>query len=300
MLMMMLSRRRPSRWRTVAGGRGVRRHRIGRALLLLLVLAAGMVVALFALAAVDVFLRPGSAAVANGRLELAGGRQINAYIARPPIDGEHDRTEPVVLMFHEWWGLNGSMAELAEILSLDGYTVVVPDLYAGRAASTVPGALALRLTANKERITGDAVSVAESVRRIDGVDPNRVATVGFCFGGDIAMELALARPEIPRATVVLYGGTEPDPERLAALRGEGPILGIFAAEDRRIPLERVHELESALIDARVNHRISIYPGVGHAFVQPDSIVEEGTAMQAWAEIRGFLDSNLRPAGLARR
>ena len=299
MVVMLSPRRRSSVLRRIAGDRRGSRRRIGQALVLLLVLAAGMVVAVFALAAVDVFLRPGSDAVANEQLTLGDEREINAYIARPPVNDQNVNGEPAVIMFHEWWGLNGAMAELAEILSLDGYTVIVPDLYAGRAASTVPGALALRLSANMERVTADAVSVAESVERIEEVDPQRIATVGFCFGGDVAMKLALARPEIPRATVLLYGGTESDSERLAALQGEGPILGIFGAEDRQISLERVHEFESALIDARVNHRISIYPGVGHAFVQPDSIVDEDAAIQAWAELRGFLDSNVRPAGLAR-
>ncbi len=300
MVMMMRPRRRPSISQRIAGGSRGFRRRLGQALVLLLLLAAGMVVALFALAGVDVFLRPGSEAVANARLTLDDEREIKAYVARPPADNESENPQPVVVMFHEWWGLNGAMAELAEILSLDGYTVVVPDLYGGRAASTVPGAFALRLSANMERVTHDAVAVAESVEQLEGADPDQLAAVGFCFGGDIAMELALARPDVPRATVVLYGGTESDPERLAVLQGKGPVLGIFAAEDRQIALERVHGFESALIDARVNHRISIYPGVGHAFVQPDTILDEGAATQAWAELRGFLYSNLNPAGLARR
>ncbi|MFW6252939.1 MAG: dienelactone hydrolase family protein, partial [bacterium] len=201
---------------------------------------------------------------------------------------------PVVMMFHEWWGLNAEIAALATLLSFDGYVVVVPDVYTGRVARTVPGALALRLTADMERIRADMVAVREALGGLEYADDTRTAGIGFCFGGDVVMDLVTEVPSDFVATVTLYGGLRPDPEDLRPLSGQGPVLGIFGETDPQIPLERVEAFGSALQTAMVDHRISVYPGVGHAFIQPDTLGDGGVVDEAWSELRGFLRTYLDP------
>lgn len=274
------------------------RRIVRRVIVYALILGAGFLTAMIAVVLVDTSGGAGAPAVANRSYPGSDGEEIYSYVAEAPA-----ADAPVVFMFHEWWGLNRRIAELANMLSMDGYTVIVPDLYRGRSATTVPGALALRLTADMQRITADVNAVARGFFAESTPENSAkplVGLLGFCFGGDVAMEFALTRPEFPAATILLYGGTDQDTERLAALSGRTPLLGIFGAQDSRISVDQVQQFERALAQAQVGHRITIYPGVGHAFVQPDTILENGAAADAWNQIREFFDLHLKSLPTGRR
>ena len=76
---------------------------------------------------------------------------------------------------------------------------------------------------------------------------------------------------------------------------DGPILGLFAADDRGIPVESVRSFKAALQRLRKEHDIQIYPGVGHAFANPTGRnYNEAAAENAWQRTLDFLDENLRP------
>jgi carboxymethylenebutenolidase len=116
--------------------------------------------------------------------------------------------------------------------------------------------------------------------------------VGFCFGGTQAMQLGIRNPHLA-ANVIFYGsGLVTDPNQLGSLGANGPVLGIFGEQDSSIPLDKVYGFEQALQDLGILYRVSIYPGVGHAFVTPESLSVPGAAQDAWNEMLGFLDEAL--------
>jgi dienelactone hydrolase len=49
-----------------------------------------------------------------------------------------------------------------------------------------------------------------------------------------------------------------------------------------------------LAEAGVTHEISIYDGVGHAFVEYSELNDGGPAQEAWEEMTAFLEDNLMP------
>ena len=61
------------------------------------------------------------------------GRDIEGYKTKNFDSGQPLHT---VIMIHEWWGLNKSMTETAEIFSNQNIRVFVPDLYKDEAANS--------------------------------------------------------------------------------------------------------------------------------------------------------------------
>jgi carboxymethylenebutenolidase len=219
----------------------------------------------------------------------ADGTILQGYLAVPEGAGPH----PAVLMIHEWWGLNEDVTIMADALSDEGFVVLAPDAFRGRLATSVPQAISMNSSTPENQIFADLDGAYSFLRSHSAVDPDRVATMGFCFGGRQSMYLGIRGSELA-AVVTLYGsGLVTDPEELGNLAANGPVLGIFGDEDNSIPVREVREFESALQTIGAEHQISIYEGVGHAFVKSSTFRGDGPAGEAWDEMVAFLKDAIR-------
>lgn len=214
------------------------------------------------------------------------GQEVRAFVARPEASG----TYPGVVMIHEFFGLRPSIVEKAQALAQEGYVVVAPDTYRGRSTGWIPRAIFLRVTLPMARVVSDLDATFDWLASQPDVDPERVAVMGFCYGGDAALQYSLAHPK-PAATGIFYGSLVTDPAALQRL--PGPVLGIFGEEDASIPLSEVNAFQVALDAARIPNQITVYPGVGHAFVGGiDDIRAGGAAGAAWAEFLAWLEETI--------
>jgi carboxymethylenebutenolidase len=220
------------------------------------------------------------------------GLTLRGYLAVPPGPGPH----PAVLMIHEFYGLNDSIVKKADELAKQGFIVLAPDSYRGRTTSIVPRAIWLTVTTPREQIAADLDAAYSYLAGLEMVDPQRIGAVGFCFGGTQALRLGIRNPGLA-ANVIFYGsGLITDPAMLGNLGKNGPVLGIFGEMDNSIPLEEVKLFDQALAALGVEHTITIYPQVGHAFVQEDNIFRPGPAQDAWQQMLAFLKDNLSETG----
>jgi len=263
--------------------------RIGLGLLALLLL----VIAIFAgIIIFDGIFGSKTADFANTEYTDASGQKLIGYLATPEGPGPH----PAVLLIHEWWGLNEGMTVLADALAEEGYVVFAPDGYRGNVTAMFPRALWLRLTTPTEQVEADIDSGLAYLRGLDNVEPERVASMGFCFGGGHSLQLGLRQSEKLAMTIIYYGAVVTDPDLLRPLTEAQPVLGIFAEEDNSIFPEDVLEFEAALNSLDIKNEITIYPGVGHAFVNEDNYNQPGPAGDAWAQTLSLLEENLMGIG----
>ena len=200
---------------------------------------------------------------------------------------------PALIVIHEWWGLNEGVRAMADRLAGEGYIVLAVDLFGRKTAGnpTEARALMLEVLENPEPANENLRQAYQFVDQTAGAP--RVGVLGWCFGGGWALNAAMLLPKELDATVIYYGQVTADQEKLAAI--DMPILGLFAENDRGIPVENVREFEEALEALDKNHEIIVYPDVGHAFANPSGNNYDAEAAQmAWEKTLSFLDGHLGP------
>lgn len=219
------------------------------------------------------------------------------YLVYPELANNTQQQQepmPAVIMIHEWWGLNEHIKNQADILAKEGYVVLAVDLYRGEVAAD--SNRAMELTSSVRNNSASAIDNLQSavnyVKSLEMVDGSRIASLGWCFGGDWSLQLALNSSENPlAATIVYYGRPVTDTASLSSI--SWPILGIFGDQDQAIPVESVKQFTSALNASGVTNEIYLYKGVGHAFANPsgDNYAPKETA-DAWQKTIGFLRTYL--------
>ena len=217
------------------------------------------------------------------------GETLHGYLARPETPGPH----PAILLIHEWWGLNAGMTVLAEALAAEGYVVLAADAMQGRLTSNVPRALYMRLTTPQEVVQADLDAALNYLQDLPDVDPARTASMGFCFGGGESLQLGLRQSERLAVTIMYYGAVVTNPELLRPFTDGQAVLGIFGEEDQQIFVDEVLEFEAALNSLDIENQVTIYAGVGHAFLTEENYDEPGAAGDAWQETLTFLEENLK-------
>lgn len=217
------------------------------------------------------------------------GETLHGYLARPETPGPH----PAILLIHEWWGLNAGMTVLAEALAAEGYVVLAADAMQGRLTSNVPRALYMRLTTPQEVVQADLDAALNYLQGLPDVDPARTASMGFCFGGGESLQLGLRQSERLAVTIMYYGAVVTNPELLRPFTDGQAVLGIFGEEDQQIFVDDVIEFEAALNSLDIENQVTIYAGVGHAFLTEENYDKPGTAGDAWQETLIFLEENLK-------
>src|SRR3954468_18636924 len=87
------------------------------------------------------------------------------------------------------------------------------------------------------------------------------------MGGGYALDLTIAEPRLA-ASVINYGHLVTNHDTIAKINT--PILGNFGREDSGIPPDDVQAFADALRAAGKSIDVKIYPGAGHAFMNPNN------------------------------
>lgn len=231
----------------------------------------------------------------GGTLEGTSVRYFDAdpaatgYLAVPGGDGPF----PAVLLIHEWNGLVDRVRHLADDMADQGYIALAVDLYGGRTGSNPDENRALM-----EQVMGDQQKVianldaAAAFLRARGDATGRIATIGWCMGGGVALSYAIGG-ENHDGTALFYGRLVTDPAQLREVRH--PIYGTFAAKDQGIPPTEVAQFVTALRNVGIHNNVHIYDDVDHGFwlwVDREPEVRAAPALDAWERLVRYLDEVL--------
>ena len=220
------------------------------------------------------------------------GEQGIYHLVRPDDEGQH----PGVVLIQEVWGIEPHVRQVAQDLAVEGFVVLIPDLFHGKIATEFEDArkIAMGLFGNMERGLQETQGAIDYLKGLPYVAPKKVGIMGFCMGGRVSYLMASRSADLG-AVVPWYGGRyEPSEEDIAAI--QAPILAFYGGRDQGIPLEQVRMIEGMLHAAGKDATIVVYPEAGHAFLNPSHggmSYHEASAQDAWPKAVAFLKERLR-------
>ena len=229
---------------------------------------------------------------ADGATKLAG------YVARPAtVQGK----VPGVVVVHQWMGLTDHERHVSDELARLGYVALAADIYgegvhpkdtgeAGKLAMTYKGDRALY----RRRIA----AALETLKAQKGVDGNRIAVIGFCFGGTGALEAA--RAGLPVKAVVSYHGGLDVPAGFVPGPVSAKVLVCHGADDPFVPAKDVAAFQDEMRKAKADYVFVAYSGAVHAFTQKEAgndnskgaAYNETAQRRSWQHMKDFFKENL--------
>jgi carboxymethylenebutenolidase len=202
---------------------------------------------------------------------------------------------PAVIMIHENKGLNAHIKNMANLLAQQGYVVLAVDLFKGEVVTDQNDSrrLTQEVRSNPEIAVNNLQSAVDYVSSLPNVDPSRIASMGWCFGGGQSLQLALNSQDHPLAATIIYYGSALVTDNSNLSKIKWPVLGVFGDQDRGIPVEKVNEFKATLDEVGVPNEIYIYKGVGHAFANPSGEnYAPAETQDAWEKTLAFLKKYL--------
>ena len=188
--------------------------------------------------------------------------QLKGYLA---YDESHDGKRPGIIIVHEWWGHNQYVRERADMLAEMGYTAFALDMYGDGILAQHPedagkfsGMIMQNLDVGMARFDA-ALEVLKSHPTVDG---DKIAAMGYCFGGSVALTMANSGRDLD-AVAAFHSGVQ-----LPIMPGDdlkAKVLVCNGADDPFISPESVAAFKEAMDAAGADYKYVAYEGAVHSF-----------------------------------
>jgi dienelactone hydrolase len=228
-----------------------------------------------------------------------GDVELEGWIA---YDASRTGRRPGVLVIHEWWGLGDHPKRRAEALARLGYVAFACDMY-GKGKRTDDPKVAGRWASGfrgENRLAGRSRARAglDVLTKHERVDPARVAAMGYCFGGTIALELAWSGAPLVGAVSFHGHPTSPREQDLAGVRAA--ILVCHGADDGFVPDEMLATFERTMREGKIDWQLIKYGGAVHSFTNqgadahgiPGVAYHEKADRRSWSHMETFFEEVL--------
>ena len=192
---------------------------------------------------------------------------MNGYVV---YDESREGTRPAVLVIHEWWGLNDYSKQRARQLAELGYIAMALDMYGNGKTADNPdsaGKLARPFYQNPQMMKARFDAALEKLKTYGQTDPNKIAVMGYCFGGAQSLNLARMGEDL-KGAVSFHGNLIGVPLDKSKLKAD--ILVCHGAADPFVPQEEVNKFKQQMDSAGAKYTFKAYEGAVHAFTNPNA------------------------------
>ena len=208
------------------------------------------------------------------------GSQLEGFLA---WDDSIQGRRPGILVVHEWWGLNDYARSRVRQLAAQGYVAFALDMYGAGKVTGHPDEASgwmKEIRKNRELWVARADAGLAVLKQQPSVDPERLAAIGYCFGGATVMEMAYAGLDVD--LVGSFHGSLPTPGDGAVPAIKARILVAHGNADPFVPVDKVQAFRDGLEKSGADWTMMEFGGVKHSFTNP-SAGEYGLAALAYDE-----------------
>lgn len=215
------------------------------------------------------------------------GKEFKGFLA---YDDASKEKRPGVMIVHEWWGLNDYARSRAKQLAEMGYVAFAVDMYGEGKTTEHPkeaAAMAGMVRKNEAEWLARASAGLKVLQKHEFVDGNKLAAIGYCFGGSTV--LTMAHHQLPVKAVVSFHGALPVPTEEQAKNVKARVLICHGAADSFIPENVIQQVRDAYEKAKVDYQMSYFGNAVHSFTVPaaDKVGIPGIAYNEAADRRSW-------------
>ena len=225
--------------------------------------------------------------------------EMKGYIV---YDESIEGKRPGILVVHEWWGHNNYTRERANMLAELGYTALAVDMYGDGKQAEHPedaGKFMNQVISNMDEAKASVTKAKETLKNHPSVDADKIAEIGYCFGGSVVLTMANAGVDLD-AVAAFHSGLDlpiqPNAETLNV-----KILVCNGAADPFIPSESVEKFKADMDAVGADYKYISYENAVHAFTSPDAdelgkkfdlplAYDEKADNDSWSELQTLLKS----------
>lgn len=220
---------------------------------------------------------------------------MNGFIA---YDSGSTEKRPVVLVVHEWWGLNDYAKSRARQLAELGYLAIAIDMFGNGKTADNPddaGKLAMPFYQNTSMAKSRFDAALTKIKTYSQADGDKVAAIGYCFGGAMVLSMAKLGDDLD-GVVSFHGNLNVVPANKDLLKAK--ILVCQGGADPFVPEAEVNQFKKQMDSISADYTLKVYSGATHSFTNPNAtaigqkfnipIVYNATADSAsWKDMKEF-------------
>lgn len=233
----------------------------------------------------------------SGDIVLKGFLVQNASIKGP---------RPGVLVVHEWWGHNQYARKRARMLAGLGYTALAVDMYGDGKQANHPedaGKFSSAVMKDLESAKARFLAARKLLADHETVDANRIAAIGYCFGGGVVLHMA--RSGVDLAGVASFHGSLGTEHPAKKGNVKARVLVCHGADDKFVSEEAIAAFKKEMQEAEVDLTFVAYRGAVHSFTNPEAdkfgekfglplAYSKSADKQSWADLQTFFKETFAP------
>ena len=194
-----------------------------------------------------------------------GGTVFEGYLA---INKNQKIKKPCVMIAHAWDGLNDHFCSLANNFAKQNFVGFAIDVYGKDKRGKIDGNnmhLMNPLIEDRSLLRKRLLAAFNEMQKHPLVLPDKIAIIGYCFGGLCALDLARANPSGLKGAISIHGGLTSSEFFQPQAKINASILVLHGLEDPVVPQETVLSFIDEMTKAEADFQIHCYGHAKHAF-----------------------------------